>query len=163
MENALLAEGENLLSPDPRPSRKIEFFGDSITSGLGIEAPDDAADDLGQHKNNFLTYGALAARQLQAEMHVTSQSGIGLMTSWFDFTMPEFYDQLSALGNNDSKWDFSAWTPHVVVINLLQNDKWLIDGLHKLKPDPSEAQRVEAYVGFVRSIRGKYPDAFIVW
>ncbi len=157
-----LADGEKLLGPPTRLKRKIEFFGDSITSGMGNESPDDEPDHLLKDKNNFMAYDAITARNLNAELHVTSQSGIGVMISWFPFVMPQFYDQLSAVGNNDSQWKFSSWTPDVVVINLFQNDSWLTDRDHKLNPNPTDEQRIQAYVDFVKTIRGKYPKAFIV-
>ncbi|QJE02088.1 SGNH/GDSL hydrolase family protein [Massilia forsythiae] len=157
-----LADGGQLLAPPPRPARRIEFFGDSITSGMGDEGADNGRDDRQKDKNNFMSYASIAARQLGAEAHVTSQSGIGLMISWFPFTMPDFYDQLSAVGDNDSKWDFSSWTPDVVVVNLFQNDAWLVDREHRLKPEPTPAQRIEAYRTFVARIRQLYPKAYIV-
>lgn len=157
-----LANGATLLEPSPRLARKIEFFGDSITSGMGNESPDDGPDHLLKDKNNFMAYDAITARDLNAELHVTSQSGIGILISWFPFVMPQFYDQLSAVGNNDTQWDFSSWTPDVVVINLFQNDSWLTDRDHKLNPNPTDEQRIQAYIDFVKSIRSKYPNAFIV-
>lgn len=149
-----------LLSLPSEPKRKIEFYGDSITSGMGNEAGIDAADDILAEKNNFLAYGAITARELNAQYRGISQSGIGIMVSWFDFIMPQFYDQLDAVGNNDSRWDFSLWTPDVVVINLLQNDSWLVE--KRLDPVPSDEQRIQAYSDFLASIRGKYPNAFII-
>ena len=157
-----LDDGAQLLPPAPRPQRRIEFFGDSITSGMGNEGALNGRDDAGKDKNSFLSYAAIAARQLKAEVHMTSQSGIGVMISWFPFTMPDFYDQLSAVGDNDSRWDFTRWTPDVVVVNLLQNDSWLIGRDHKLQPEPNDAQRVEAYKRFVQRIRRLYPQAYIV-
>ncbi|MEH6434208.1 GDSL-type esterase/lipase family protein [Massilia sp. DD77] len=157
-----LDDKAGLLPPPPRPTRRIEFYGDSITSGMGNEAPDDGVDHLGKDKNSFRSYAALSARQLGAEGHFISQSGIGVMISWFPFTMPDFYDQANAVGNNDSRWDFSKWTPDVVVINLMQNDSWLIGRDHKLQPEPDEAQRIAAYKAFVQRIRALYPKAYIV-
>ncbi len=157
-----LADDGKLLAPPARLKRKIEFFGDSITSGMGNESPDDGPDHLLKDKNNFMAYDAITARNLKAELHVTSQSGIGIMISWFPFIMPQFYDQLNAVGNNDSQWDFSSWTPDVVVINLFQNDSWLTDRERRMNPNPTDDQRVQAYVDFVKTIRGKYPNAYIV-
>ena len=159
----LLIDKEAKLLPAPkRPSRRMEIFGDSITSGMGNEGANNGRDDLTSEKNNYFAYGSITARNLNAELHTTSQSGIGIMISWFPFIMPQFYDQLSAVGNNDSKWDFTQWTPDVVVINLLQNDSWLIDREKRLKPMPSDAERIQAYVDFVRSIRAVYPNAEII-
>lgn len=76
--------------------------------------------------------------------------------------MPQFYDQLSAVGDNNSKWDFTQWTPDLVLINLFQNDSWLIDREKRLQPVPSDAARVQAYIDFVRSVRIKYPSAQII-
>ena len=157
-----LDDKATLLPPPPRPTRRIEFFGDSITSGMGNEAPDDGEDHHGKDKNNYRSYAAIAARQLGAEAHFTSQGGIGIMISWFPFTMPDFYDQLSAVGDNDSRWDFSRWTPDVVVVNLMQNDSWLIGRDHKLQPEPNDAQRIAAYQAFVERVRSLYPNAYIV-
>ena len=157
-----LAEDGKLLAQPARLKRKIEFFGDSITSGMGNESPDDGPDDLLKDKNNFSAYDAITARNLKAELHVISQSGIGIMVSWFPFTMPQFYDQLNAVGNNNSQWDFSSWTPDVVVINLFQNDSWLTDRERRMNPNPTDEQRIQAYIDFVKTIRGKYPNAYII-
>lgn len=158
----LLSEKGKLLAPPKRPTRRIEIYGDSITSGMGNEAADNAKDDLSSEKNNYWAYGSITARNLNAELHTISQSGIGIMVSWFDFIMPNFYDQLSAVGDNSTQWNFTQWTPDVVVINLMQNDSWLIDREKRLSPIPNDDQRVQAYKNFVKNIRAKYPRAQIV-
>ncbi|MGL1958456.1 MAG: GDSL-type esterase/lipase family protein [Colwellia sp.] len=157
-----LADGEQLLTPLAKPTRKIEIFGDSITSGMGNEAKEGQPDHILSEKNNFLAYGAITARNLNAQYVSTSQSGIGIMISWFDFIMPQFYDQLDAVGNNDSKWDFSLYQPDVVVINLFQNDSWLVDREKRLLPMPNEHQIELAYMTFLAKVRAVYPDAYIV-
>ena len=157
-----LADNASLLPPHARLKRRMEIYGDSITSGMGNEGADNGADHLSSEKNNYLAYGAFAARELNAELHTISQSGIGVMISWFDFIMPQFYDQVNAVGNNDSRWDFSQWTPDVVVINLMQNDSWLIDREKRLQPIPSDDERVAHYQNFVSTIRSKYPQAQII-
>ncbi|WP_084128717.1 SGNH/GDSL hydrolase family protein [Cellvibrio mixtus] len=158
----LLDKDAKLLAPPARPARRIEIYGDSITTGAGNEGADNGADHLLSEKNNYWAYGAITARNLNAELHTISQSGIGIMISWFPFIMPQFYDQLSAVGNNDSQWNFSQWTPDLVVINLFQNDSWLVDREQRLQPAPTDAQRVQAYINFVRSVRAKYPKAQII-
>ncbi|WP_082768840.1 GDSL-type esterase/lipase family protein [Paraglaciecola hydrolytica] len=157
-----LADKSSLLAPPQRWSRRMEIYGDSITSGMGNEGADNGADHLQSEKNNYLAYGAIAARELKAELHTISQSGIGIMISWFDFIMPQFYDQLSAVGNNDSNWDFKLWTPDVVLVNLMQNDSWLVDREKRLQPIPNDAQRIAHYQDFVAGIRQLYPDAYII-
>ncbi len=161
-KGVLLDKDAKLLVPPTRPNRRIEIYGDSITTGAGNEGADNGMDHLLSEKNNYWAYGAITARNLNAELHTISQSGIGIMISWFPFIMPQFYDQLSAVGNNDTQWNFSQWTPDVVVINLFQNDSWLVDREKRLQPAPTDAQRVQAYINFVRSVRAKYPKAQII-
>ncbi|HSR16874.1 MAG TPA: hypothetical protein VLM39_02185 [Ignavibacteriaceae bacterium] len=58
---------ETKLLPVPVPKkRKIEFYGNSITSGYAIE---DKSDDswYGYFENNYLTYAAITARHFDAQ------------------------------------------------------------------------------------------------
>ena len=153
-------KGAKLLPAGKLPERRIEIYGDSITSGMGNMAPLKGEDGRLLDKNSFMSYGAITARALDADYRSISQSGIGIMVSWFDFTMPDFYDQLNAVGDNDSEWDFSRWTPQVVVINLFQNDSWLVGD--RLDPVPGDAERVKAYYDFIDTIHRRYPEALLV-
>ncbi len=157
-----LEDNARLVPRQKTKKRKMEIFGDSISSGMGNEGADNGEDHLASEKNHYWSYGAVTARALEAELHTISKSGIGIMVSWFPFTMPEYYDQLDASSNNDSVWDFSSWTPDLVVINLFQNDKWLVDREKRLQPIPNDTQRIQAYIDFVSVIRAHYPKAHIV-
>ncbi len=154
----VLKDGKTLVEPPARPQRRIEFYGNSITCGMGNEADDDAPDDNMAEENNFLTYAAITARNLGAEYSCIAKSGIGILISWFDLVMPDYYYRLDPDDPN-SRWDFSQYTPDVVVVNLFQNDSWLID---RLDPVPDSTAIVAAYVDFVRKIRAEYADALIV-
>ncbi|WP_028863387.1 SGNH/GDSL hydrolase family protein [Psychromonas aquimarina] len=156
----ILDKDARLNTPPPRPLRRIEFYGDSVTSGLGNEAAMSAGDKNMAEKNNYLSYAAITARALNAEHVSISSSGIGLMVSWFNWTMTDYYDQLDGSGVNGKKWDFSQWTPDVVVINLMQNDSWLVDS--EFSPPPTKMQRIKAYYNFIYTLRSKYPDAHII-
>lgn len=141
----------------PLPDRRIEIYGDSITTGMGNEAPLDAPDDKRRDKNNFMAYGSIAARMLNAQVMNTSQSGIGVTTSWFDYTMPDLYRQSNAHFVNASRWDFTLYPADLVIINLFQNDSWLIE--KNLNPVPNGQQIVEAYVQFVEKLLPHYEHA----
>lgn len=153
----ILDDGKQLVAPPARPKHKIEFYGDSITCGMGNEVPDKDEDENNAKRNNYLAYGAITARNLDAEYVCIAKSGIGIVTSWFPMIMPEFYDRLNP-EDSTSRWDFSAWTPDVVVINLFQNDSWLVG---KLDPVPTPEQISAAYYAFVKTIRNIYPNAVI--
>ena len=154
--------------PASRPQkRKIEFYGNSITCGYATE--DKFGDSpTGYFENNYLSYAALTARHFNAQYSCIAKSGIGVLVSWFPLIMPEMYDRLDAT-DPTSKWDFSKYTPDLVVINLFQNDDWITQ-----KPDhpefkhrfgstaPSAETIVLAYKNFVQNIRSKYSKAQII-
>ncbi len=154
----VLKDGKTLVEPPARPERRIEFYGNSITCGMGIEAADNDPDDNMAEENNFLTYSAITARNLAAEYSCIAKSGIGILISWFDLVMPDYYYRLNPDDPN-SRWDFTKYIPDVVVVNLFQNDSWLID---RLDPVPDSTEIVAAYVDFIRKIRAEYADALIV-
>jgi hypothetical protein len=149
------------------PKRKIEFYGNSITCGYATE---DLKGDspIGYFENNYVSYAAITARHFNAQYSCVAKSGIGLLLSWFPLIMPEMYDRLDPT-DSTSKWDFSKYTPDVVVINLFQNDAWLTQ-----RPDfpefkhrfgtvrPSEETIIQTYKTFVQNIRSKYPKAKII-
>ena len=156
-----------LLSPPEKPKRKIEFFGNSIVCGYGTEDP---VTDLpiGYFENCYNAYAAITARYFNAQLHCTAKSGIGITISWFPLIMQEMYDRLDPTDGN-SKWNFTSYTPDVVVINLLQNDYWLVNNTnhpqHKYRfgnTPPTDDFIINAYQTFVKTVRAKYPDASII-
>lgn len=145
-------EGE-LLAPPP-VQRRIEIIGDSITCGYGNEGT-DPCNFSAQTENHYLTYGAVAARAVGAELSTVAWSGKGLVNNYGDDVnepMPQIYDRL--LASDAAPWSF-VWQPDVVVINLGTND-FSTDG------DPPEGVFVPAYAQFMAHLRDVYPDAFIL-
>jgi hypothetical protein len=144
---------DELVAMPNKPSRKIEFIGNSITSGMGndLEIPCGKGDWYDQH-NAYLSYGSIVARQLNAQWHLTSESGIGLIHSCCNkkILMPQVFDKVS-ISKDSMVWDFSRYQPDLVTVTLGQNDG-VQDSL----------QFCSAYVDFVRRLRGYYPNAQIV-
>jgi len=164
-----LNEDARVLNPDLPGKKKIEFYGNSITAGHGVDVPDGQNDSgAPEFFNNYLTYAGITARHYNAQYSSISRSGIGVMLSWFPIIMPEMYDRLNP-GDPNSKWDFSKYTPDVVVINLFQNDSWLINNPEHEQfkarfgtTCPDEQTIIKAYRDLVLKIRGKYPKASII-
>ncbi|KFC59778.1 SGNH/GDSL hydrolase family protein [Flavobacterium gilvum] len=158
-----------LQKPSQLPKRKIEFYGNSITAGHGVDVQ-PGMKDAGQPElfNNYYSYTAITARHFNAQSSIIARSGIGIMLSWFPEIMPEVYDRLDPF-DSSKKWDFAKYTPDVVVINLFQNDSWLINRpehqefKHRFgTTKPSEDFIIKSYRDFVTSIRAKYPKAYII-
>ena len=157
-----------ILPKDAQAKLKIEYFGNSITAGYAIDDTSGKDRQEGIFTNHYETYAAITARHFKAEHHCTCKSGIGVMISWFPLTMPQMYDRTNP-ENPEDTWDFSKFTPDIVVINLLQNDSWLVN-----KPEyqtfkttfgnkqPSEEYIIQAYHNFVKNVRARYPHAHII-
>lgn len=143
-----------LLPLKHQPKYKIEYYGDSITSGAGMDlstTPCDKGEWYDQH-NAYMTYGARTSRNLDADWQLTSVAGIGLVHSCCDMkvVMPQVYDKLY-LRNDSLNWDFKRYHPDVITICLGQNDGVQDSTLF-----------CSAYVKFIDTLRSKYPDADIV-
>ncbi|MDR3652129.1 MAG: SGNH/GDSL hydrolase family protein [Paludibacter sp.] len=157
-----------LLPPSAPKKRKIEFYGNSITCGYAMEDTSGKDSWYGYFENNYLSYAALTARHYDAQYQCISKSGIGVMVSWFPLIMPEMYDRTDAT-DSISKWNFSNYTPDIVVINLFQNDSWIIkmhdnaEFKHRFgTKEPNSDYIIAAYKSFVTAIRSKYPKASII-
>jgi lysophospholipase L1-like esterase len=143
-----------LLPPPPDPGRRLEVIGDSITAGYGNEGESSSCSFSADTENHYLTYEALAARELQADLVTLAWSGIGMYRNsggdMASLRMPERY--LRTMPDFEPLWDFSRYVPHVVVIALGTND--FSTG------DPG-APFEQAYADFVAELRGRYPEAFV--
>ncbi len=162
-------KGSELLNPPARKKRKMEFYGNSITAGYAIE--DDSGKDRssGTFTNNYLTYAALTARHFNAQSHYIVRSGIGIMMSWVPQIMPEIYNRINP-HEEASIWNFSLYQPDIVVVNLFQNDSWLVKmpKSKEYKARFSEDDVIDdnyiiaSYAWFIESLRNKYPTAHII-
>lgn len=96
--NAVETDGEFL--PVPERNLKIEFIGDSITSGegdIGAKAETDWISMFFSAENN---YAVMVSRALNADIRVSSQSGWGVCCGWNNdpnSAIPPIYGQLCGL------------------------------------------------------------------
>lgn len=167
----LQVDGE-LLDPDPRPTRRIELIGDSITAGAGIEAPLNSPkcqeDGWGQPSNAAtFAYGPVAARALGADYMLTAVSGIGLVRNYdwtYDTrTMPEVYElTFPEMKSGSPKWDFTRFVPDVVVVALGTNDFSPGDPEDGPRPFMTVDTFATAYEAFVARLRALHPAAVLV-
>ena len=111
---------------------------------------------------------AITTRHFNSKYQCICRSGIGVTVSWIPLIMPELYDRLNPT-DATSKWDFSLYTPDIVVINLFQNDSWIVNRpeLEEFKKRfgdkaPDEEYLINAYKNFLFKIRNHYPNANII-
>ncbi len=151
-----LDPGARLLPPPPAPSRRLEFIGDSGLTGYGIEGKNETCSFNAETQRNSLTWAALSARALQAEASFIAFSGKGVAVNYSDDptpTLPQLYERTLPY-REDSRWDFQAWVPDAVVIQLGANDF--------SKEHPGEERFRGAYRALMERIRSHYPQAHIL-
>lgn len=185
-------KGDGQFMPVPERALKLEFIGDSITSGEGAVGGKSEQDWIPMWFSAVSNYCAMTAAALNdAEYRILSQSGWGVLTSWDNnpkANMPRYYEQVCGLlpGERNRELgvqeqnDFAAWQPDVIVVNLGTNDggafhspEWRDEAgrrSHKqrLNPDGSyheeDLQAFEnAVEQFLVTLRKNNKNAHIVW
>lgn len=164
-------DGHLEVLPEHKYDLKLEYIGDSITCGYGIDGV--------WEKDNFRTdieradkgYAYLTARKLNADYNMISWSGIGLSSTYVDpsielpdnnWTMPRTwpYTDKSAslrLKKDPEVWEASKYKPDFVIINLGTNDQsWTRD------KEERTLTFINLYRGLLEEVHRRSPDAKII-
>jgi hypothetical protein len=136
--HGLEVDGSGLVTPPPRPSLKMECFGDSSAAGSNIATEDNSSGD-----GQYFTFPFIAARALGAEMHNLSTGGETISGSHSRYDRYGWY-------TSDPQWNFSLYTPDIVIIELGANDV-----------SSSQSSMIADHHAFIDELRGVYPNAHI--
>lgn len=142
-------------APPAAKERRIEFIGDSLTVGFGSLGGSSTKEWSTSTEDGSITYAALAAKALNADYNVVAISGRGLAHNTdgdTDKLMPALYPMLDEYNHPGVKWDFSKFSPHVIVINLGTNDQ----------NTSTDAELTTATIAFLKDIRKNNPGAHII-
>jgi len=148
-------------SPLPR-SRKILAIGDSITCGYGNEAATSKEGNTIENQNGYMSYAAIAARDLDADLMMVCWSGKGLYRN-LDRTndrvaaLPDLFEQTLPM-SKDETWNHHRFIPDVISINLGTNDMGRLGNKEPLKQEDYE----RAYAKFITRLRSFAPNAKII-
>jgi lysophospholipase L1-like esterase len=168
----IIIEGDTNIVPVKNNERRIEFIGDSITCGYGIEGVWNTDIFNTSQENPYEAYAAKTARYFNADFNCISWSGIGIISSWTDvdtpnteWLMPMLYkytdaDMDKSLGKIESEyeiWDNHKFEPHLIVINLGTNDASYTKGI-KERIDKFEFE----YCNLLNQVRNCNPNAEII-
>lgn len=158
--------------PTAAKELKIEFIGDSITCGYGVD------DEVKEHHFSTSTedatkaYAYKTAQLLDADYSLVSYSGHGIISGYTTDDkkvtgqlVPPVYEQFAkSYGSYDGifnvsfvDWDFSRFQPDMVVINLGTNDASYC-GNHQDRIDDYSTN----YAEFLKTVRKNNPDAHIL-
>ena len=170
---------------------KLEFIGDSITSGEGSIGAKIEEDWISMWFSTENNYARMTADALSAEYRLICQSGWGVYSSWDNnphAAVPLYYEKVCGLLNgkrNESlgakeENDFKAWQPNAIIVNLGTNDGGAFNSpawkdeltgesfKQRLNEDGSFNKEdiecfKEAAVTFLHKLRKYNKEAYIVW
>ncbi|WP_054742265.1 SGNH/GDSL hydrolase family protein [Cellulosilyticum ruminicola] len=170
---------------------KIEFIGDSITSGEGSIGALQEQDWISMWFSTSNNYAVMTANALNADYHIISQSGWGVLSGWDNnpySALPLYYDRVCGVLNGEKnkalgayeKYDFASWQPDAIVINLGTNDSGAFNSpewkdevtgkvyKNRLNADGTYNQEdlnaiQNAMTAFLRQLRTCNPKSQIVW
>jgi lysophospholipase L1-like esterase len=154
----------NLHNEQVEPKQhKIEFIGDSITCGYGNEAEKIEDSFRTYQENGWDAFAAKTARKLNSDFNCISSSGIGIYSSYTDvdkindsLLMPMIYNYTDKLYEQSTgkssytEWDFTKYSPDLIVINLGTND-----GSYVRFDEGRKKIFKKLYVDFLKQIREK--------
>ena len=163
-----------LLEASPLPPRRIEVYGDSVSAGEVSEAIDYVAkadpEHNGEYSNSWYSYAWIAARKLDAQLHDIAQGGVALLdnTGWYhepDYIgMEHVWNKMRYNPGYGTvkEWDFSKYTPDIVIVAIGQNDSHPDDYMKTdYEGEKAKNWRIH-YRQFLAKLRETYPDAWII-
>ena len=143
---------QGMIYPSAEKAHSIEYIGDSVTCGYGIDN-----DDFG---NGSKSYAALVAKRFDVDYSICACGGIGVYSAYTEGNTPnrdsligELYDK-QAIDNEI--WDFSQQYD-LIVINMGSNDNVWVRGI-----DEREQRFGEAYYELIAQVREANPDSCII-
>lgn len=187
--DAIYTDG-TIKKPEEKPY-KIEFIGDSITSGEGLIGAKKEEDWISCFFDSVNHYATLTSKELGAEYRILSQSGWGVLSGYdnnVDHVIPSIYELTCGSNVSDAgrafgsleKHEFTSWQPDYIVINLGTNDNGAFHNpswtdpktgkQHKLRlldsgemhPDDLELFE-QAVIHFLHQVRRCNPNSFLIW
>lgn len=131
-----------LVTPPPRPQRKLVFYGDSNLAGDSLEHEQNQSDQ--RLRGSYYGYAGIVSRMFGAEYSNISRSGASIRSLNASFDRIDWYTP-------GSSWDFDKFQPDAVIINVGANDVGRPEA--KIKKD---------YNALLDDMRIAYPNAHIM-
>lgn len=169
---------------------KLEFIGDSVTSGEGTYGANADTDWLAMYMSSSRHFANIIEKAMKAEVRIISQGGWGIYAGWDNdvrHNIPSIYEPIcglatgpinEALGANLPN-DYEAWKPDAIIVNLGTNDNSSfntppleIPGMGTFKnhrnPDGTYVREdiekvIDAVYNFLKMLRRLNPSSHLLW
>lgn len=176
--------------PVNEKSLKLEFIGDSISSGEGTYGATKDTDWLAMYMSSSRHYASIIEKAMDADVRIISQGGFGVCTGWDNdvrhnipdiyepicgLAMGEFNEKLGSMGKND----YEGWAPDAIIVNLGTNDNSAFNtppldvpgvGLCKKRRNDDGTMVEEdleifrkAVFDFLKNLRRLNRNSYIIW
>lgn len=160
------------IAPTAEKDLKIEFIGDSITCGYGVDDEDRDHHFSTNTEDATKAYAYKTAQLLDADYSIVAYSGHGIVSGYTTQGIKTAAQQLpneyecfamsSGSGPNGFKasgvdWDFSKFVPDIIVINLGTNDN-----SYTGKDAELINEYAESYTQFLKKVRENNAHAHII-
>lgn len=151
-----------------KPTKKLLIIGDSFSCGYGngVEITAEQNPEVGFHaenENNYMAYGAVAARKLDYQYQCIAYSGKGMYRN-FDLstqkTLPEIFPFIFPDSADGGLWHMNKYVPDVIVVKLGTND-FFGEARNPIQAVDSLAF-VTAYRDFLTQLKDSFPKAQFV-
>ncbi len=135
--------------------RMIEIIGDSYTCGYGSESPTNSEHFKLSTENCDKAYACLLAHYFDADYSIVAHSGMGVTRNFNGNKRPTMSVRYGKLfdDHDNVAYDFKAYTPNLVIINLGTND-FSVEG--------APSQYVNDYVKLIANVRSHYNNVPIL-
>ncbi len=159
------------IKPEDNKDKFIEFIGDSITCGYGVDDEDENHNFSTSTEDMTKAYAYRTAKALNVDYSMVSYSGYGIISGYTgdgvrneNELVPPYYEKLAftygAFGDKkpqELSWDFTVRQPDLIVMNLGTNDDSFC-----LEDEERRTEYCEKYVDFLKVVRKNNPSAKIV-
>ncbi len=159
------------VEPTENKQKLIEFIGDSITCGYGVDDEDENHNFSTATEDVTRAYAYRTAKALDVDYSMVSYSGYGIISGYTgdgvrneNEILPPHYEKLAYTIGDFGKvkptelvWDFSYRQPDLILLNLGTNDDSFC-----LEDEEKRAEYCEQYVEFLKTVRKNNPHAKIV-
>ncbi|MBR5800010.1 MAG: GDSL family lipase [Lachnospiraceae bacterium] len=170
---------------------KLEFLGDSLTSGEGTYGAVGDNDWLPMYMSFSHDYTSMVADALDADFRIISHGGWGVLCGWDNdprHNIPSCYEKICGISKGevfeslgaDKPYRFRDWKPDAIIVNLGTNDDaafkqppFTVPGTGEtfgLRSNPDSSYNEndlelfkQAVIDFLFMLRRNNPDSHIVW
>lgn len=176
-----LIQTDGAITPTPELERRIEFIGDSITCGYGVEGTLEGAFTTWE-ENPLKAYAVRSADYLRADYQLVARSGIGIISNWIESSRqtPDIIDRMPMLyeytdlhgqrileqkaflaGKTEEKKpmekDEADFCPHLVVIHIGNND-----ASYTRNDSQRKMEFEREYAAFIKRVQKHNPGAVLL-